>query len=76
MNQNERDELLIRLDERTEGIERDVKDAKEVNIRQNEQIAANRKMAVQNRTIINMVTLGVGSAFTAVFGKLSGLLEF
>lgn len=76
MDDGERDEILWRLDERTEGIQNDIEEVKAETVAQREQITRNRDMATQNRTILNTITFGLGTIVTTFMGKLTGVLKF
>lgn len=76
MDDSERDEILWRLDERTEAIQTHVREVKEVNLIQREAIDRNRRLAEQNRTILNGLTFGLGTLVTTALAKFGGLIKF
>lgn len=75
MDDAERDEILYRLDERTGLIRDDIVEVKEQNTTQDKAIAANRRLAGQNRSILNAMTFGLGAIVTTGAGKLAGLIK-
>lgn len=76
MDEQKRDELLYRLDERTESIHEDVGEIKKVNEEHDKAITENGRIARKNRTILHLMTVGVGGTATTVAGKFSGLINF
>lgn len=75
MDDSERDEILYRLDERTELIQTDVSEVKEKASLQDTAIRSNRRVARDNRKILNVMTFGIGSLVTAGIAKLGGLIK-
>lgn len=76
MDDRERDEILWRLDERTEGIQTDIHDLKEVSAEQDRKIQRNHQVARDNRKILNVMTFGIGTVVSAFIGQLAGILRF
>lgn len=83
MNDKERDEILYRLDERTEIMSKDMtefsRELREQRAKISEQrtrISETQDVAQDNRMLLSGLTFGVGTFVTAVIGKISGWLQF
>lgn len=76
-------EILYRLDERTERIDKEMSQINERTTRVEDRLQAhdaaiddNRSDIRRNTTILNAVTFGLGGLLTAVYAKIQGLIHF
>lgn len=76
---DEEREILYRLDERTERIDKEMKRINHRTTRVEDRLESHDKAIDENRsnirrntTIINAVTFGLGSVFTAAYARLQG----
>lgn len=76
MDDDEMEEILYRLDERTEMIDKKIEIQNEKIVAQRERLNKVENMSQDNRMIISGVTFGVGTFLTIVMGKLAGLVTF
>lgn len=76
MDDKERDEILYRLDERTELIQSDIADLKDKNTDQDARLRKTEEVTQENRKMMSAVLFGVGSTISAIIGKFAGLLHF
>ena len=76
MDEKEQEEILYRLDERTEHMQ---KSQARVHSELDElkgDVSENNDLAQKNRTLINGLTFGMSSAITVVFARLMEVIQF
>jgi hypothetical protein len=75
-SRKEEREILYRLDERTERMDKRQERIHGRVVSNTDQLAKHDDKIQRNTTIINAVTFGLGSVVTALVAKLQGLLHF
>lgn len=69
------EEILYRLDERTEMIDSKIESHSDDIVKQRERLAKAEDIAQDNRMILNGMTFGLGTFIAAIIGKVTGLLN-
>jgi len=76
MDDRERDEILWRLDERTERIDGRIERINSRVTKQDEALEDLDDRVTRNTTILTGITFGVSTLIMALAGKITALLEF
>lgn len=76
MDDSERDELLYRLDERTENVENAINDLRDHLSEQDEQVSNNESRSRRNATLLNIVTGVVAFTGTVVAENFTSIINF
>lgn len=76
MDDSERDELLYRLDERTENMDSNFTDIKEELSEQGAQVQQNKSRSRKNRTVLNILTGGVAVIGTVLAEQFTSMVSF
>ena len=69
------EEILYRLDERTELIDKKLENQQDGLAKQRERVAKAEDLAQDNRMILSGLTFGLGTFITAMIGKLTGMIN-